>query len=184
MKLSRVVLDGRYLASLKAPRWAPRKRRELLRVGVGTSGKRPAGSHNCFTEVVGFNAEIQPAPTISSLGTTSGSTAGGTSVTISGTDLENATSVSFGSTPAASYIVNSESQITAVAPASASAASVSVTVTTIAGKAIASQQFGYVAPPPPPVVVPPAPKKTKPKPVKQCVVPKLKGKKLRRPRRR
>jgi hypothetical protein len=127
-------------------------------------------------EVIGFNAEIQPAPTISSLGTMSGPTTGGTSVTISGTDLENATGVTFGSAPAASYTVNSESQITAVAPANASAASVSVTVTTIAGKAIASQQFGYVAPPPPPVVPAPVVKTTKP--VKQCVVPKLKGKKL------
>ncbi len=55
-----------------------------------------------------------------------------------------------------------------------------MTVTTIAGKAIASQQFGYVAPPPPPVVVTPTPtpKKTRPKPVKECVVPNLKGKKL------
>jgi hypothetical protein len=127
--------------------------------------------------IVGFNAEIQPPPTISSLGTTSGPTAGGTSVTISGTDLENATGVTFGSTPAASYIVNSESQITAVAPASSSAASVSVTVTTIAGQANAPQQFGYVAPPPP-VVVTPTLKKPKPKPVKQCLVPNLKGKKL------
>jgi len=130
-------------------------------------------------ELVGFNAEIQPAPTISSLGTTSGPTAGGTSVTISGTDLENATGVTFGSVPAASYTANSESQITAVAPARESAASVSVTVTTIAGKANAPQQFGYVAPPPPPpVAVAPAPKKTTPKPAKRCVVPNLKGKKL------
>jgi PASTA domain/IPT/TIG domain len=128
--------------------------------------------------IVGFNAEIQPAPTVASLGTTSGPTAGGTSVTINGADLENATSVSFGSTPAASYTVNSENQITAVAPASGSAAAVSVKVATIAGEATASQQFGYVAPPPPPVVVSPAPKKTQPKPVKQCVVPNLKGKKL------
>lgn len=134
----------------------------------------------CEPEVVGFNAEIQPAPTVSSLGTTSGPTTGGTSVTISGADLENATGVSFGSVPAASYTVNSESQITAVAPARESAASVSVTVTTIAGQANSPQQFGYVAPPAPPVVTP-APtlkKTTKPKPVKQCVVPNLKGKKL------
>ncbi len=126
-------------------------------------------------EVFGFNAEIEPAPTVSSLGTTSGPTTGGTSVTISGTDLDNATGVSFGSTPATSYTVNSESQMTAVTPASASAANVSVTVTTVAGKATSSQQFGYVAPP---VVTPaPTPKKTK-KPVAQCVVPKLKGKTL------
>jgi hypothetical protein len=144
--------------------------------GSETAESGPASTHECGSEVVGFNAEIQPAPAISALGTTSGSTAGGTSVTISGTDLENATSVSFGSVPAASYTVNSESQITAVTPSRESAASVSVTVTTIAGKAIASQQFGYVVPPPPPVVATPAPKKTKP--VKRCVVPKLTGKKL------
>lgn len=140
----------------------------------------PSSTLECFEEVIGFNAEIQPAPTISSLGTTSGPTAGGTSVTINGTDLENATSVSFGGGAAASFAVDSESQITAVAPANANPASVSVSVTTIAGKAISSQQFGYVAPPPPPVVIPaPTVKKpTKPKPVKQCVVPNLKGKKL------
>jgi IPT/TIG domain/PASTA domain len=126
--------------------------------------------------IVGFNAEIQPAPTVSSLGATSGPTAGGTSVTINGTDLENATSVSFGSTPAASYTVNSENQITAVAPATGSATAVSVKVATIAGEATAPQQFGYVAPPP--VVVTPTPTKPKPKPVKQCLVPNLKGKKL------
>jgi hypothetical protein len=133
-----------------------------------------------FEELAGFNVEVQPAPTVIGLGTTSGPTTGGTSVTISGADLENATGVSFGSVPAASYTVNSESQITAVAPARESAASVSVTVTTIAGQANAPQQFGYVAPPPPPVVTP-APtlkKTTKPKPVKQCHVPNLKGKKL------
>lgn len=133
-------------------------------------------------ELAGFNAEIQPAPTVASLGTTSGSTAGGTPVTINGTDLENATSVSFGSNPAASYTVNSESQITAVAPANTTDASVSVTVTTIAGNATAPQQFGYVAPPAPPAVVTPAPKKVKPKPAKQCVVPKLKGRSCPPPR--
>jgi PASTA domain/IPT/TIG domain len=154
--------------------------------GVGTSvwweeepGELPESGHvlgSPEAEVFGFNAEIQPAPTVTSLGTTSGPTTGGTSVTISGTDVENATGVTFGSTPAASYTVNSESQITAVTPASTSAASVSVTVTTVAGKATSSQQFGYVAPPPPVVAPAPAPKKKKP--VAQCVVPKLKGKKL------
>jgi len=110
-------------------------------------------------ELVGFNAEVQPAPTIAGLGTTSGLTTGGTSVTITGTDFEGASGVSFGSTPATSYVVNSESQITAVAPASASATAVPVTVTTVAGTATSAQTFGYE------------------KPV-YCVVPNLKGKKL------
>jgi len=155
-----------------------------FREGVGQLAEwefEPAESENSledevWAELAGFNAEIQPPPTVASLGTTSGSTAGGTEVVITGSDLDNASSVTFGGAPAASYTVNSESQITAVAPASANAATVPVTVTTVAGNATAPQQFAYVAPPPP-VVVTPAPTK-EPKPVKQCVVPKLKGKKL------
>lgn len=122
--------------------------------------------------VIGFNAEVQPAPTITALGTTSGSTAGGTSVTIAGTDLEGASAVSFGGASAASFSVDSESQITAVAPAGA-AGSVPISVTTVAGTATSAESFAYVTPAPPaPTPVPPA---TTP----HCVVPKLKGKKLK-----
>lgn len=124
-------------------------------------------------ELAGFNAEVQPAPTIASLGTTSGPTSGGTPVTITGTDLENVTGVSFGGASAASFKAETEGQLTAVAPASGSAASVSVSVTTVAGKATAAQTFRYEAPPAPapapaPVPAPPA----------HCVVPNLAGKKL------
>lgn len=112
-----------------------------------------------YPEIAGFNVEVQPAPTISALGTTSGLTTGGTSVTIAGTDFEGASGVSFGSTPATSYVVNSESQITATAPASASATAVPVTVTTVAGTATSPQTFTYE------------------KPV-YCVVPNLAGRKL------
>lgn len=113
-----------------------------------------------------FNAEVQPAPTITSLGATSGPTAGGTRVTITGTDFEGASAVSLGGEPASSFTVDSESQITAVVPAAA-AGPVQLSVTTAAGKATASQSFTYVAPTPAP---PPA--------ISRCVVPKLKGKKL------
>lgn len=120
-------------------------------------------------EIAGFNAEIQPAPTISGLSVTSGSTAGGTAVTISGTDLEGATALTFGST-AASITADSETQITAVAPANASATTVPVSVTTVAGTAT-GPSFTYVAPPAPPVVIA--------TPVAHCVVPNLVGKKLK-----
>jgi len=132
----------------------------------------PVLANSCHPEVVGFNAEIQPAPTIASLGTLAGPTSGGTPVTIAGTDLENVTAVTFGGAPAASFTVGSESQITAVAPANAAAASVSVSVTTIAGNAIAPQTFKYEAPPAP------APPPPPPTPVAHCIVPKLAGKKL------
>lgn len=125
-------------------------------------------------ELAGFNAEVQPAPTIASLGSTSGPTSGGTAVTITGTDLVNVTGVSFGGVPAASFTAETEGQLTAVAPANGSAASVSVSVTTVAGKAIASQTFKYEAPPAPA----PAPMPPPATPPTHCVVPYLAGKKL------
>ena len=82
---------------------------------------------------------------INSISPLSGSTAGGTSVVITGSDLTGATAVSFGGTAATSFIVNSDSQITAVTPAR-SAGSALVVVTTPAGQATASQTFTYVAP--------------------------------------
>jgi hypothetical protein len=127
----------------------------------------PALVNSSHPEVVGFNAEVQPAPMIASLSATSGPTAGGTGVTITGTDFENTSAVSFGSAPAASFTVDSEGQLTAVAPANATAGAVQVTVTTVAGKATAPQTFTYVAPPA--VITPPTP---------HCVVPKLTAKKL------
>jgi IPT/TIG domain/PASTA domain len=113
---------------------------------------------------IGFNAEVQPTPTISSLGATSGSTIGGTSVSIAGTDFAEVKSVSFGSNAASSYTVGSEGQITAISPAGP-AGPVPISVTTIAGTATASQQFTYVAP--------------APAPAPTCTVPKLKGKSLK-----
>lgn len=117
--------------------------------------------------LAGYNVEVQPAPTVTSLGVASGPTTGGTAVPIAGTEFANVTGVAFGSTPATSFSVTSEGALTAVAPASATAGAVSVTVTTIAGKATAPQTFTYEAPPAPPVVVP------------HCVVPSLKGKTLK-----
>jgi hypothetical protein len=117
---------------------------------------------------LGYNAEVQPAPTIGSLGTSSGSTAGGTSLTISGSDLEGATAVRFGNATATSFTVNSESQVTAIAPPAATG-SVPVTVTTVAGTATSTQAFTYVAPTAPVLPVQTAP---------TCKVPNLKAKKL------
>jgi hypothetical protein len=117
-----------------------------------------------YPEIAGFNVTIQPAPTIAALSATTGSTTGGTPVTITGTDLDGASAVTFGGTPAP-VTADTETQLTVVAPASAAAAAVPVVVTTVAGAATSAQQFTYVVPPAP------APKV-------QCVVPNLAGKKL------
>jgi alpha-tubulin suppressor-like RCC1 family protein len=74
----------------------------------------------------------QNLPTVTKLSPTSGPVAGGTAVTITGTEFTAASSVKFGGVEAAGYKVNSATSITAVAPAE-SAAIVDVTVTNTAG---------------------------------------------------
>jgi hypothetical protein len=89
-----------------------------------------------------------PAPTITASGVSpnTGSTSGGTTVTITGTGFTGVTTaVTFGGT-AANFTVNSLTQITATTPAHA-AGTVDVTVTTGAGTATATAAFTYVPPP-------------------------------------
>lgn len=108
---------------------------------------------------VGFNAVVQPAPTLTAISPASGSIKGGTAVTVTGTDFANVSGVSFGSVPATSFSVASEGQLIATAPAVKKAGAVDVTVTTLAGTTpvVATDKFTY----------------------KACVVPQLKGKKLK-----
>ncbi len=133
-----------------------------------------------------FNAEVQPAPVVQALGTTSGPQAGGTSVLIAGTDLENTTAVTFGGTPA-TFTADGEGSVLATSPPSASAASVPITVTTLAGSSTSAQTFSYVASPPSPTSTnggssgptsTPTSSLEKAAPVK-CKVPNLAGKKLK-----
>jgi hypothetical protein len=81
------------------------------------------------------------APTVTALSPTSGSVAGGTTVTITGTNLSGATSVSFGSSTGVITAV-SASSITATAPSEA-AGSVDVTVTTPGGTSATSSADHY-----------------------------------------
>ncbi len=90
------------------------------------------------------------APTVTRVSPSSGPAGGGTSVTITGTNLAGASAVSFGTTAASSFTVDTATQITATSPAGSG--TVDVTVTTPAGtsEVSASDQFTYQAPPPPP----------------------------------
>jgi len=85
-------------------------------------------------------------PTIDRVQPVSGSTAGGNSVVITGSSFTGATAVSFGGTAATSFTVNSDTQITAVAPAHAAGA-VNVLVTTDGGTATATNAYTYIAAP-------------------------------------
>ena len=116
---------------------------------AGTLGQQdvlvttPLGS---ATAVNAFTYEI-PAPTIASLSPTSGTTLGGTTVTISGANLTGATSVTFGGVAATNVVVVSDTSITAVTPARTAGAK-SVVVTTPAGIATALNAFTFELPAP------------------------------------
>ncbi len=106
----------------------------------------------------GFNAVVQPQPTITGLGPASGSFKGGAAVAINGTEFTGVKAVLFGPNAAVSFAVGSESQITAVAPPG-TPGSVDVTVTALGGTSPVSavDRFTYTA----------------------CVVPNLNAKKLK-----
>ena len=81
---------------------------------------------------------LPPAPTVTTLSPISGDVAGGTAVTITGTNFTGATGVSFGGTAATGVTVLSSTSITATSPALATIATatdttVDVTVTTGGG---------------------------------------------------
>ncbi|MFO0112862.1 MAG: IPT/TIG domain-containing protein [Sphingomonadaceae bacterium] len=121
-----------------------------------TTSAGTATSNGAFT----YNApqqqqQPQPsAPTITAVAPASGTTAGGSSVVITGTDFTDATAVRFGNTAATSFKVNSTTQITAVSP-SGSAGAVDIAVTTSAGSATSNGAFTYTAPLAEPVVAEP-----------------------------
>jgi hypothetical protein len=75
-------------------------------------GYAPNNSSDLFT----FNP---PPPAITSISPSSGPAAGGTTVTITGTNLGGATKVTFGPVAATSFTVVSSTEITAVSPAEA-----------------------------------------------------------------
>src|SRR5690606_5058307 len=84
-------------------------------------------------------------PTLASLTPATGTTAGGTSVVLTGADLTGATAVTFGGTAATSFTVDSATQITAITPAHAAGA-VDVAVTTPGGTTTLAGAFTYAAP--------------------------------------
>ena len=77
-------------------------------------------------EVVASTGTCAP-PSISGLSPSSGQEAGGTSVVISGSGFVGATAVDFGANPAASFVVDSDVQITATSPAGSGTVDVQVT---------------------------------------------------------
>lgn len=82
------------------------------------------------------------APSVSGVTPSSGTSAGGTAVVVLGSNFTGASAVSFGSTAASSFVVNSATSITAIAPAG-TAGTVHITVTTPSGTSSTSSADQY-----------------------------------------
>ena len=120
--------------SIAGPIYAPGAGYDLA-TGLGS----PVGA-SLIPRLVGV-----AAPTVTGISLTSGSTAGGTSVTITGTGFTSVTAVDLGSTPATSFVVNTATQIIASVPPSVGGI-VDVTVTAAGGTSATSSadRFTYV----------------------------------------
>ena len=127
---------------------------------TATAPAQSAGSRNIFVVTAGGTstgvaADLftykPPPPVVTAISPTSGSTTGGTTVTVTGSGFTGATAVDFGPTPATTFTVISDTQITATAPAQ-SAGSRNIFVVTAGGTStgVAADLFTYK--PPPPVV--------------------------------
>jgi alpha-tubulin suppressor-like RCC1 family protein len=90
----------------------------------------------------------EPLPVVTAVAPQKGGVAGGTTVTIVGSNIEGATAVAFGANSATHFTVTSPSSITAIAPPG-TLRTVNVTVTTPSGTSAPTpaDQFTYVAAP-------------------------------------
>jgi hypothetical protein len=93
----------------------------------------------------GLTFTYTAAPTITGLTPTSGTTVGGDTVTVTGTELGSTTQVTFGGTPA-SFQAGSDTQLVVTTPAHA-AGVVDVVVTSPGGTATATAAYTYQTPP-------------------------------------
>ena len=98
-------------------------------------------------QMVTFAAISGPAPTVTNVSPSSGTTAGGTAVTITGANFAVGATVTFGSASATNVVVVSGTQITATTPAGSAGAAM-VTVSNPGGQSGAlAGAFTYIAPP-------------------------------------
>ncbi len=110
----------------------------------GTAAVTVENGVGASAEVSGDEFSYTDRPAVAGVGADAGSELGGTTVTITGSELAGATAVSFGPKPAASFSVESPETITATSPPGSG--SVDVTVHTVHGTSAvsAADKFTYV----------------------------------------
>jgi hypothetical protein len=86
---------------------------------------------------------VAPAPTVTGVAPNSGPAAGGTAITITGTNFTGATAVYFGTAPA-SFTFNNATSITAASPVGTGTVDITVTTPSGTSAASAADQFTYV----------------------------------------
>ena len=101
-----------------------------------------SGSGAWVMQMATFSAAAVAAPTVTSVLPNTGSTAGGTAVTITGTNFASGATVTFGGTAATNVVVASSTTITATTPAHAAGA-VTVTVTVSGQSGSLTNGFTY-----------------------------------------
>jgi hypothetical protein len=106
----------------------------------GPNGQLPLNSFStgAFFDIIVLKMASAVPPIVSSFKPTSGEP--GTQVTITGTGFSCATAVAFGGTPAASFTVNSDTQITATA---GNGTTGQITVTTLSGTGTSAANFNF-----------------------------------------
>ena len=98
-------------------------------------------------QMVTFSAASGPVPTVGNVAPNSGSTSGGTAITITGTNFASGATVTFGGAAATNVMVVNSTTITATTPADGAGA-VTVTVTNPGGQSGSlGSAFTYLAPP-------------------------------------
>jgi hypothetical protein len=115
--------------------------------GKGTVGVTVTTPYGTSQATVLDEYRYVPAPGVTGLAPSKGPKSGGTSVTISGTDLGEATAVQFGGASAASFKVNSETTIAAVSPPGAGTVDVTVTTPSGTSQRKEADEFHFVPPP-------------------------------------
>jgi N-acetylneuraminic acid mutarotase len=116
------------------------------RIFVAAGGVHNGNSSSTLLEIYDAGLSTPTSvPAVFKVTPGSGSKAGGTTVTVTGTNLGGATAVRFGGVAATSFTVNSANSITATAPAFTTVSTVDITVTTASGTSApnAVDQFGY-----------------------------------------
>jgi hypothetical protein len=119
----------------------------LTIVGAGTCAltATQAGNATYASASANANVVINAVPAVSAITPSTGSTAGGTSVTISGTNLSGATGVTIGGAACTSLSANTATSVTCLSPAG-TGLNKAVVVTTASGPSTDSVSFSYNGP--------------------------------------